>query len=115
MPLLVRFLIRHALIGVGLGALFVGALVLLDIGRLGTLAGQSASGLIALTALTCAVGITFGSVQMGFAIMLMSEEEDAPRKGRPARAGSRLMRLARVRVAARKATDTHRSIRAPAA
>lgn len=115
MPLLVRFLIRHALIGVGLGALFVGALVLLDIGRLGTLAGQSASGLIALVVLTCAVGITFGSVQMGFAIMLMSEDEDTPRKGRPARAGRRLMKAAAVRVAARNGTDTHRSIRFPAA
>lgn len=115
MPLLVRFLLRHALIGVGLGALFVGALVLLDVGRLGTLAGQSASGLVALTVLTCAVGITFGSVQMGFAIMLMSEDEDTPRKGRPARTGNRLVKLARVRVAARSGTDTHRSIRFPVA
>lgn len=115
MPLLVRFLLRHALIGVGLGALFVGALVLLDIGRLGTLAGQSASGLIALVVLTCAVGITFGSVQMGFAVMLMSEDEGTPRKGRPARSGNRLVKLARVRIAARNGTDTHRSIRFPVA
>ncbi|WP_371348117.1 hypothetical protein [Ancylobacter sp. IITR112] len=76
MPHLVRFLLRHALIGVGLGALFVGTLVLLDVGRLGTLVGQSASGVIALVILTFAVGITFGSVQMGFAIMLMGEDEE---------------------------------------
>lgn len=111
MPHLVRFLMRHALIGVGLGALFVGALVLLDVARLGTLMTQSSSGLIALIVLTGAVGLTFGSVQMGFAIMLMGEDEQTPGQGRRARPAPLTPALARVRL--RSGAAEHRQSRAP--
>ena len=112
MPHLVRFLIRHALIGVGLGALFVGTLVLLDVARLGTLMTQSSSGLIALIVLICAVGITFGSVQMGFAIMLMGDDEETPGKGRRARAHAALMKPALARVRSRSRATGHEFDRA---
>lgn len=98
MPHLVRFLMRHALIGVGVGALFVGTLVLLDVARLGTLMTQSSSGLIALIVLTGAVGITFGSVQMGFAIMLLGDDDETPGKGRRARMRAAQMTPALARI-----------------
>ncbi len=107
MPRLVRFLIHHALIGVGLGALFVGTLVLLDVGRLGTLVGQSSSGLVALLILTFAVGITFGSVQMGFAVMLMGEEEETPGTGRRGRRRTRPPTPSPVRVPSRPVNPGH--------
>lgn len=99
MPQLVRFLMRHALIGIGVAVLFVGTLVAFDVARLGTLVTQSPSGLVAVVALTCAVGITFGSVQMGFAVMLLAGEEEKPGGGRtaPARVSRLKPALARVR------------------
>lgn len=84
MPFLVRFLVWHALVGFGLAIVFVGALTALDVFHLGALLRGSEDGLLALGVLTFAVGLTFGSVQMGFAVMLMSDEKDPPR-GRRAR------------------------------
>lgn len=80
MPYLVRFLIRHALIGMALAVVFVCALVTLDIAGLGTLMWRSSSGPLAALALTIVLCITFGSAQMGFAVMLLpgEEERDAP-------------------------------------
>lgn len=83
MPVLIRFLLRHAAIGIGLASLFVGALTVLDMFHLGSLMRGSPDGLLALAVLTAALGITFGSVQMGFAVMLMGEDEQPP-KGRRA-------------------------------
>lgn len=79
MPFLVRFLVTHAIVGVSLAVLFVGALVGFDIAGLGTLMRTSQDGLLALVLLTFGLGITFGSVQMGFAVMLMSDGDEPPR------------------------------------
>ncbi len=100
MPHLVRFLLRHALLGVALAVVFVGALLALDIAGLGTLMWQSPSGLIAAFALTVALSVTFGSAQMGFAVMLLPED-DAPR---PRDGGHRTGALlpVRLRVRARR-------------
>lgn len=76
MPSYVRFLLRHALIGCTVAVLFVGALLALDIGRLGTLMLESPSGLLAALILTAALCITFGSVQMGFAVMMLGEDSE---------------------------------------
>jgi membrane glycosyltransferase len=76
MPTLVLFLARHALIGFALAVVFVGALLGFDVARLGTLVWASPSGPIAVAALTFAVGLTFASAQMGFAVMLLGEESD---------------------------------------
>jgi len=79
MPVLVRFLVTHAVIGIALAIVFVGALVVFDAGGIGTLMLTSADGLLALVVLTFGLGVTFGSVQMGFAVMLMSDTEEPPR------------------------------------
>ncbi len=79
MPALVKFLVGHAVIGVSLAAVFVGALVAFDVANLGTLVRTSSDGLLAVVLLTFGLGITFGSVQMGFAVMLMSDEDEPPR------------------------------------
>jgi hypothetical protein len=100
MPYLVRFLLRHALIGVVLAVAFVGVLLALDIAGLGTLMWQSPSGPVAAFALTVALSVTFGSAQMGFAVMLLPED-DAPR---PRDGGHRSGQLlpARLRVRSRR-------------
>jgi hypothetical protein len=99
MPVLVRFLLRHALIGVGVAAVFVGALAAFDVFHLRALMSGSPDGLLALVVLTGALGITFGSVQMGFAVMLMGDDDDA-KKGR--RAPIARLRPIPVRVRARR-------------
>lgn len=84
MPRLVVFLARHAAIGFAVAAAFVGALVALDVYGIGSLIHGHADGTLALAILTFAVGLTFASAQMGFAVMLMSERLDGGRGGRRA-------------------------------
>ena len=103
MPRLVVFLARHAAIGFAVAAVFVGALVAFDIHGLGSLLQSSADGPLALGILAFAMGLTFASAQMGFAVMLMTEREDGGRGGR--RAARQLpaqMVLQPVRVHARR-------------
>ena len=69
MPYLVRFLLGHAAIGVAVAVVTVTAIVTLDIAGLGTLAAGSEDGMLALFLLTFFLGLTFGSAQMGFAVM----------------------------------------------
>jgi len=101
MPFLIRFLVRHAAIGVGVATIFVAALVALDVARLGTLVTTSGDGLLAVVVLTFALGITFGSVQMGFAIMLMSDR-DEPRRGHRVRLTRLVPRPVRVTASPRR-------------
>lgn len=74
LPLLVRFLIRHAAIGFGVAILFVGLLLALDIGGIAKLIFASSSAGLALAILTFSVGLTFSSVQMGFAVMFLRDD-----------------------------------------
>lgn len=69
MPLLVKFLIRHAAIGFGFASVFVGALIWMDIGSIGTILAQSDIRIFATALLVMMVGLTFSSVQMGYAVM----------------------------------------------
>lgn len=69
MPLLVKFLIRHAAIGFGFAILFVGTLIWFDIGNIGTILAQSDIRVFATGLLVMMVGLTFSSVQMGYAVM----------------------------------------------
>lgn len=94
MPFLVRFLVRHAVIGIGVAAVFVALMVAFDVAHLGTLFATSADGPLAIIVLTLALGVTFGSVQMGFAVMLMSDS-DEPKGGRRIRLTRLVPRLAR--------------------
>lgn len=75
MPAHVLFLARHALIGFVLAACFVGAMAWFDIAGLRTLAAKSDSTLVAFPVLTFFLGLTFASVQMGAAIMLLPHDE----------------------------------------
>ncbi len=75
LPLLVRFLIRHALIGFGLALVFVALLLALDIGGIATLIFASSSAALALIILVFSMAVTFSSVQMGFAVMFLREDE----------------------------------------
>lgn len=75
MPAHVLFLARHALIGFALAACFVGAMAWFDIAGLRTLAAKSDSTLVAFPVLTFFLGLTFASVQMGAAIMLLPHDD----------------------------------------
>lgn len=92
MPPHVLFLARHALIGFAIAALFVGAMVGFDVGGFATLAGKSGAGPLAVAVLTFFLGLTFASVQMGAAIMLLPKDDgDASRGGGSARAPAGLV------------------------
>lgn len=83
MPPHVTFLARHALIGFAIAALFVGAMIGFDVGGFATLAGKSGAGPLAVAVLTFFLGLTFASVQMGAAIMLLPKDrDDQPPGGR---------------------------------
>lgn len=72
LPPLIRFLIRHALIGFGLAVVFVALLLVFDVGGLAGLMMSSPSGPLAAVVLTFAMGLTFSSIQMGFAVMFLA-------------------------------------------
>lgn len=74
LPLLVRFLIRHAVIGFCIAILFVGLLLSFNIGGIATLIFASSSAVLALFILTFSLGLTFSSVQMGFAVMFLRDD-----------------------------------------
>ncbi len=95
LPRLATFLLRHAAIGFALAIGFVATLLTLDVARLGTLVRETSLGYVGAGALTFALGLTFASAQMGFAVMLLGQDEHATGGGRghaPARPA-----LARIR------------------
>jgi hypothetical protein len=107
MPKLVIFLAKHAALGFAIAAAFVGGLVALDVGHLRTLLAGSNDAWLPAFVLTFAMGLTFSSVQMGVAVMLLAEEEPRqpakPKGGRRARGpGFAALRPAPVRVPARR-------------
>lgn len=86
MPFLVRFLIRHALVGLAIAVVAVGLIMWSDISGLGTLIARSEQGLFVLVLLTVMMGLTFSSLQMGFAVMLL------PGDDKPGPGGKRKLR-----------------------
>ena len=76
MPAHVKFLIRHAVIGFSIGLAAVMVMVSEDLFHIGTLIQTSSDRWLALGLLAFMFGLTFGSVQMGFAIMLLTETDD---------------------------------------
>ncbi|MBV0912830.1 hypothetical protein KTJ87_10610 [Rhodobacteraceae bacterium ASV31] len=85
MPDLVRLYLRQTLTGFGVSALFVAALLVLDVAGLGSLVARSADGPLAVGLVWLFNGIVFSGVQFGIAVMSMAEREGPPRNG-----GSRL-------------------------
>ncbi|MFG1395594.1 hypothetical protein [Roseixanthobacter pseudopolyaromaticivorans] len=107
MPKLVIFLAKHAALGFAIAVGFVGGLVALDLGHLRTLLAGSGEAWLPAFVLTFAMGLTFSSVKMGVAVMLLSEDEPRgpaePKSGRGARLpGAASFRPAPVRVPVRR-------------
>lgn len=82
MPFLVRFLVRHALVGLGIAIIAVSLIMWSDISGLGTLIRQADNSLLVLMLLTVMMGLTFSSLQMGFAVMLLPGGEGPGPSGR---------------------------------
>ena len=80
-PVAVRFMVLHGLVGFGLAAVFVAALLWADPGGVGRLI-LSQGGIPVIALLWFFTGLTFGSVQIGTAVMLQDGRGDAPRGGR---------------------------------
>ena len=76
-----RFLLRHAAIGFGLAGLFTLALLWADPDGLGTLLLSAAGNPWPILLLWFFLGLTFGSVQIGTAIMLLEEPPSSDRDG----------------------------------
>lgn len=81
MPNHIRFLLKHAAFGGAAGCVFVALLLAFDIGGLRHLVLNTGGGFVGLAVMTMLFVITFGSVQMGRAIMAMGHDEP-PRGGR---------------------------------
>ncbi|MDY0872762.1 hypothetical protein [Dongia rigui] len=84
MPKLVKFMLRHALIGAAAAIVFVAAVMMLDVGGLATLVSNSTYGPLAVALLTFFTALTFGGLQMGIAVMSLKERDDEadPKDGR---------------------------------
>ncbi len=80
---LVRFLVRHALVGIAVGWNLLGLLLVLDVAGLGTLISGSEHRLVALALLLAGFAVTFGGVAMATAVFLIPFEEPPCRPGPP--------------------------------
>lgn len=90
MPVIVRFYIKHVLIGFAVAAAFVAGLLYLNVANLWYLITGSDIGGLALFLLWFFNGIVFGGVQTAVAVMLMAEDEPlGPRGNAPERVHSR--------------------------
>lgn len=81
MPQLVRLYIQNVAIGFGLAALFVGALLALDVAGLRHLVLGSSMGWLAGGMIFVFSGTIFAGVQFGIAVMALAEGDDTPRGG----------------------------------
>jgi len=99
MPVLVRFLALHAAIGFGVAALLVAAILLADPGGLGALLRRE--GVFPVALLWFFLGLTYGSVQMGAAVMLLPHGPKGDRGHRALTGVPAAWRLVPARVGAR--------------
>ena len=67
---LLRFLLRHAVLGMAIGIAFTAVLLVFDIGHLRTLTAGDPAGTGVRLLLAFFIGSTFASLQMGIAVML---------------------------------------------
>ncbi len=83
MPDHIKFLAKHAAAGFAFGVFIVFSLMLFDLGGLRSLMWASSERWLALGIFSFFMGLTFGSVQMGIAIMKQSDkDDDDDKKGR---------------------------------
>jgi hypothetical protein len=71
LPEHIRFLARHCLLGVVAGWCLLGALIWLDVARLGELLFRSEDRLLTLVLAGAGFAVTFGSLAMGTAVFLL--------------------------------------------
>jgi hypothetical protein len=79
---LVRFLLVNAAIGVGAAVVMVALALAADFMNLWTLVSNNDAGPLALAVMTVFFSITFGSAQMGFALMFAMSNEGPPSSGK---------------------------------
>lgn len=82
MPELVRLYIRNVIMGFGLSAVFVGALLYSNIANLWHLISTSPVGWIAVVMLLFFNGVVFAGVQFAISIMRMEADDSEPKGGR---------------------------------
>lgn len=82
LPRLVRFLILHGVTGFALSALLVGGLLAADPGDARRLLLEAAGHWWPALLLWFFAGLTFGSVQIGAAVMLLPHDASGPGGGR---------------------------------
>ncbi|MCZ8375752.1 MAG: hypothetical protein O9342_10275 [Beijerinckiaceae bacterium] len=98
---LFRLLIINGLAGALLGVAFVLGILALDVAQIRTMLVASGEWLVPVGLLTMGSVVTFASVAMGGAIMLMPRE-DGDRPGHPLPPAQRSGHLAPVRIRARR-------------
>ena len=76
MPNHVKFLAYHAILGIAFAIFFVLTLMVFNIANLRELLLHSDQKWLALFLFTFFMGLTFGSVQMGIAIMRLGHDDD---------------------------------------
>ena len=76
MPSIFRFYLKHCAIGFGVSAVFIAAILWLNVANLWHLISTSDIGVMALIVFWVLNGIVFAGVQMGVAIMAMAAEDD---------------------------------------
>jgi hypothetical protein len=82
MPEVFKFYIKHALIGFSVAAVFVGAILYLNVANLWHLISGSDIGIMALFVFWVLNGLVFGGVQMAVAVMLMADDTSDDVSGR---------------------------------
>ena len=78
MPPLIRFLIRHGLIGFMIGVVFTAVLLVFDVANLRSLTQGTAEGVGVRLLLAFFISTTFASAQMGVAVMWPPSRKDDP-------------------------------------
>ena len=92
MPILLKLLVRHLVMGITAGWVTLGMLLFVNIGGLCTILFASSDPVLALILLAFGFTITFGSLAMGAAIMTLPYGEDHD-KGRGLKIDNVIARL----------------------
>jgi hypothetical protein len=95
LPLLIRFLLLHAAIGIAAGWLVVAGLLATNAGGLADVVFHAAAPALPIAMLMFGTAITFGGAAMGAGIMLLPYDGDGPRRRRRASMDWRLLPLSR--------------------
>lgn len=81
LPPMIRFMAAHGAIGFLIAGVFMAGLLAADPGGMRYLLLSSAGSAWPALVLWFFLGLTFGSVQTGVAIMLLARDDDTPRGG----------------------------------